>query len=140
MRKTWLRLQLSSTETLTKVKYQLHLTLCAVFNSIKEFDVNKDSKISFGEFVSSLWSLERRDDEQERALAGQSSINFNAEHSISEHAEEVKSNEESKQLTMPELDNYLLIQQQKYLKEFGAMLPVSYVHCMPAQNGIKFIK
>lgn len=39
----------------------------AVFGLIKGFDENNDSKISFGEFVSSLWTLERRDEEIEIA-------------------------------------------------------------------------
>jgi hypothetical protein len=32
-----------------------------------------------------------------------------------------------------------MIQQQKYLKEFGAMLTRN-VHCMPGQTSLKFIK
>lgn len=47
---------------------QLHFVhTCSVFGLIKGFDANNDSKISFGEFVSSLWTLERRDDELEMA-------------------------------------------------------------------------
>ena len=32
-----------------------------IFNMIKDFDINKDSKVSFGEFVSALWTMEKRD-------------------------------------------------------------------------------
>jgi Ca2+-binding EF-hand superfamily protein len=34
-----------------------------VFTLIKDFDENKDQQVSFGEFVSALWTLEKRDEE-----------------------------------------------------------------------------
>jgi len=43
------------------------------------------------------------------------------------------------ELHRPEVDRYLQIQQHKYLKEFGAMLPTN-VHCMPGQTALKFLK
>ena len=32
-----------------------------IFSLIKDFDLNKDNKVSFGEFVSALWTMEKRD-------------------------------------------------------------------------------
>ena len=40
-------------------------SLCAVFQLIGSFDLNMDGKVSFGEFVQSLWHLQKEDDHRE---------------------------------------------------------------------------
>ena len=40
-----------------------------MFGLIKDFDQNKDNRVSFGEFVSALWTLEKRDEENELVQA-----------------------------------------------------------------------
>jgi Ca2+-binding EF-hand superfamily protein len=43
-----------------------------VISLINNFDEDKNQKVSFGEFVSALWSLEKRDEELEMLQASQS--------------------------------------------------------------------
>jgi len=45
-----------------------------VFALIGNFDVNQDGKVSFGEFVQSLWHLQRRDDAKEHMAVSQSML------------------------------------------------------------------
>ena len=43
-----------------------------VFALIGNFDFNRDGKISFGEFVQSLWQLQRMDDAKEVMMVSNS--------------------------------------------------------------------
>lgn len=117
-----------------------------VFGLIKDFDANRDNKVSFGEFVSALWTLEKRDEENELAAAQgdeptQDSIVIDApSRTEAERSQESAAQTRSlSELKPPEVERYLLLQQQKYLKEFGAMMP-THVHCMPGQTALKFLK
>jgi hypothetical protein len=42
----------------------------SVFDLIKNFDANGDNKVSFGEFVSAFWTLEKRDEDLEMIESG----------------------------------------------------------------------
>ena len=42
--------------------------------------------------------------------------------------------------TPPMIDTFLIAQQNKMLKEFGAMLPNKDVYCMPNSKSIDFLK
>lgn len=69
MHRTLLRLHSRSTGTHKKVSlYCLYYQI--VFDLIKDFDADKDSKVSFGEFVSALWTLEKRDEQLEMIQSG----------------------------------------------------------------------
>ena len=49
------------------------LTFClVVFALIGNFDINQDGKVSFGEFVQSLWHLQKSDDAKEHYMISQS--------------------------------------------------------------------
>lgn len=43
-----------------------------VFNLIGNFDTNQDGKVSFGEFVQSLWYLQKMDDQNDNLMVSQS--------------------------------------------------------------------
>ena len=44
----------------------------SVFSLIGNFDTNQDGKVSFGEFVQSLWYMQQQDDRQDSMMVSHS--------------------------------------------------------------------
>lgn len=62
-----------------------------VFSLVGNFDTNQDGKVSFGEFVQSLWHLHRMDDVKEhmavsQSLRGRSNLNITTGHQINNNS------------------------------------------------------